>query len=264
MTKTTEGKTDKQPQYSAPAVDKALDVIELLAAQVNGLPLAEIATQLNRTISEIYRVALALSSRGVISQDASSERYFLTGKLFELTHRHPPTERLIGLATPLMQALAERMEQSCHLAVLDRDAVLIIASVASPLPMNYSVRVGARFPALETSSGVVLVAYQQAEQWPQWIAAAPGIAPQQLQERLLSASTNASEELLSPIVQGVTNLSFAIRDHRGAAVAALTVPFLSQVGLRVDLASARAMAQQTANRLAGLLGFAQAGVGAAT
>jgi len=245
----------QQAQYSAPAVDKALDLIELLASQPDGLGLAEIAAQLERTMSEIYRVAIALVARGVIAREATSERYFLTGKLFELSHRFPPIERLLGVATPLMRALADRMEQSCHLAVLDREAVLIVAGAESPLPMNYRVRVGARFPALETSSGVVLVAYQPRAQWSSWIDAVPSIPKDQLSARLESALELGSEELSSPIVRGVTNLSFAVRDHRGTAVAALTVPFLSQVGLQVSLAQVRPMAQEVADQLSAFLGF---------
>ena len=244
----------QQAQYSAPAVDKALDLIELLASEPDGLALAEIATKLDRTMSEIYRVAIALVARGVIAREAASERYFLTGKLFELSHRFPPIERLLGVATPLMRALADRMEQSCHLAVLDREAVLIVAGAESPLPMNYRVRVGARFPALETSSGVVLVAYQPRTQWHAWIDGVPAIPREQLEGRLESALALGSEELSSPIVRGVTNLSFAVRDHRGTAVAALTVPFLSQVGLNVSLAQVRPMAQETADQLSAFLG----------
>jgi len=248
-------KSDQPAQYSAPAVDKALDVIELLASQPDGLALADIASQLERTMSEIYRVAIALVARGVIARETTTERYFLTGKLFELSHRFPPIERLLGVATPLMRALADRMEQSCHLAVLDREAVLIVASAESPLPMNYRVRVGARFPALETSSGVVLVAHQPRAQWDSWVQAVPTLPSGQLLQRLESALTRAAEELTSPIVQGVTNMSFAVRDHRGTAVAALTVPFLSQVGMHMGLADVRPMAQRTADELSAFLGF---------
>lgn len=255
MSKDPETKPERQAQYSAPAVDKAFDVVELLAAQPDGLSLAEIASQLNRTMSEIYRVAIALAARGVIAQEATSERYFLTGKLFELAHRFPPTERLLGVATPLMRVLADRIEQSCHLAVLDRDAVLIVACEESPLPMNYRVRVGARFPALETSSGVVLVAHQARANWERWIAAVPSLPRQPLLKRLDAAFANGAEQLASPIVHGVTNLSFAVRDHRGTAVAALTVPFLNQVSLHVELPGVRPLAQQTADELSAFLGF---------
>lgn len=248
-------KVDKQVQYSAPAVEKALDVIELLAMQANGLSLSDIAVQLGRTMSEIYRIALVLSSRGVIAQEATSDRYFLTGRLFELSNRYPPTERLLGMAIPAMQSLATRIEQSCHLAVLDREAVLIVACAESPLPMSYRVRVGSRFPALETSSGVALVAYQPRAEWERWIGGVPKMGREQLVQRLESALRLASEELPSPMVQGVTNVTYAVRDHRGVAVAALTVPFLSQAGLHVDLPSVRPMAREVAVQLSSFLGY---------
>ncbi|MCW8206283.1 IclR family transcriptional regulator [Verminephrobacter aporrectodeae subsp. tuberculatae] len=242
-------------QYAVPAVEKALELIELLASQAKGLTLVEIAAQLQRSMGEIYRVAIVLAARGVIVQEAASERYFLTGKLFELAHRHPPTARLLDMAEPLMRTLAERMEQSCHLAVLDRDAVLIVACAESPLPMNYRVRVGVRFPALETSSGVVLVAHQPRAHWERWMAHVAALPRARLQQRLEAALAQGAEEMPSPMVQGVTNLSYAVRDHRGMAVAALTVPFLSQSVLRVDLPGVRPMVQQAAGTLSAFLGF---------
>ena len=42
--------------YSAPALEKGLDIIELLSDTKSGLSQAEIAKKLNRTVNEIYRM----------------------------------------------------------------------------------------------------------------------------------------------------------------------------------------------------------------
>src|ERR1700675_4903352 len=75
-------------RYAVPALDRGLDVIELLAREIDGLTLNEIARLLGRTSSELFRTLNALCRRGYIGQDG--DRYSLTLKLFELAHRHKP------------------------------------------------------------------------------------------------------------------------------------------------------------------------------
>src|SRR5207302_8512968 len=73
-------------RYAAPALDKGLDVIELLARETDGLTLNEIARVLGRTSSELFRMVNALCRRGYIGKQ--DDRYVLTLKMFELAQRH--------------------------------------------------------------------------------------------------------------------------------------------------------------------------------
>ena len=45
------------------------------------------------------------------------ETYSLTTKIFELSHVHPPTARLLIDAMPVMQELSNSIDQSCHMTV---------------------------------------------------------------------------------------------------------------------------------------------------
>ena len=53
---TPEAPNDGRTIYSTPALEKGLDVLELLARQREGLTKSEIARRLDRTISEIHRL----------------------------------------------------------------------------------------------------------------------------------------------------------------------------------------------------------------
>jgi len=57
-------------RYSAPALEKGLDVIELLAAEQHGLSLQEIARALERTATEIFRMLDVLVRRGYLARRA--------------------------------------------------------------------------------------------------------------------------------------------------------------------------------------------------
>src|ERR1700735_1345861 len=120
--KLLQGHAEEKTSYATPALEKGLDVIELLAHQPGGLTKSEISRELKRTVSEIFRMLLCLERRGYISQ-VTEERYALTLKLFKLVRGHPPTERLIADALPVMNRLSHETLQSCHLGVLETDRI---------------------------------------------------------------------------------------------------------------------------------------------
>ena len=151
--------TDKKQKSPVPSVQKAFDVLELLAGSEEGLTMNEITETLDRTMGELYRIVVYLTERRYLVQNSDSGRYSLTLKLFELSHRHDPTERLITRAQPILEKIAARTEQSCHIGVLNRNNVLVLSSVQSPRPAGYSVRTGALFPVDRTSSGHVILAF---------------------------------------------------------------------------------------------------------
>ncbi len=55
-------------RYRAPALDKGLDILELLAEEEAGLTQAEIAKRLDRGASEFYRMLDRLVKRGYVSR----------------------------------------------------------------------------------------------------------------------------------------------------------------------------------------------------
>ncbi|MEA3094160.1 MAG: hypothetical protein QOJ04_5502, partial [Caballeronia sp.] len=62
-------------RYSAPALEKGLDIIELLASHPEGLSLADLGKTLGRTTAEIFRMVVTLETRGYLL--AIGDRYVL-------------------------------------------------------------------------------------------------------------------------------------------------------------------------------------------
>lgn len=87
-----------EDRYRAPALDKGLDILELLAAQPQGLTRAEIIKEIERSASEIYRMLERLVARQYVMRTQEGDRYALSLKLFALAHMHPPMQRLINQA----------------------------------------------------------------------------------------------------------------------------------------------------------------------
>ena len=136
--------------YTAPALDKGLDILELLSENKEGLTQAEIANRLNKSVNEIYRMISTLRNREYVDFDEDEDRYNLSYKILNMTAKFEPVKTLISKAIPIMKEIAIKANQSVHLAIYTRGKILIIAQEDSPSSFNYHVSVGATFDLLET------------------------------------------------------------------------------------------------------------------
>lgn len=249
----------RQTRYRVPAVDKALDILELLSTEASGLTMAALAERLGRTISEIYRTVQLLEARGYLERNADGDRYATTMKLFRLAHAMPRVHSLSAQALPIMEELARDIEQSCHLAVLDGLDILVIAQVDSPLPRQYSVTLGARLPVWEASSGNLLLAQlPEARLETLFRSMTRIVAPemlQQLRQRVAEIGSSGKEERESYFVSGLLTISRPIYNHFGTTVAALTVPFLHHKRVVVTPAEASERLDAAARKLSRELGY---------
>jgi DNA-binding IclR family transcriptional regulator len=215
--------------YATPALEKGLDILEFLAHDPNGATMSQLARELNRTVSEIFRMLLCLERRGYITQ-VEKDRYTLTLKLFQLVQEHPPTERLMVDALPVMQRLAHDTLQSCHLGVLEGDRIVILAQVNAPTNLGFYVRVGSTVDLMTSASGYVILAHQdeahRARTLANWSHETGQQPPADLEVHLERLRRIGHEKRASYLVKGIVNISFPIFDDRGSPLGALTVPYI--------------------------------------
>ncbi len=221
---------DDNDRYRAPALDKGLDILELLAHTDGGLTQAEIAKALAKSPNEFYRMLDRLVRRGYVRRQ--DDRFFLTLKLFGLAHFHAPVRRLVSFATPIMREFANKAEQACHLAIYDRGSVVVIAQQESPTYWGISIRVGATISLFNTGSGHVLLAFRDAAQREMMIAEQERLKadtrrPDDLDVRLAAIVERRFETMDSLQTRGVRNVSAPVLALDGNALAALTCPYIA-------------------------------------
>ena len=224
---------DTADRYRAPALDKGLDIIEMLAAQPEGRTRAEITRMLDRSPSEIYRMLERLVARGYVMRDSGGDRYQLSLKLFALAHAHPPTRRLAAVAQPLLDAFAAETRQSVHLSMPDRGALLVVAQ-ASPLAhYEFRIKIGARLEFVGTGSGMMLMAAQDpvllAERLAGWGAALPQGDLARISPALDSLRGQGWRIGPSNHLRGLLDISVPVTILDGGADAVVTCPYLPRV-----------------------------------
>lgn len=232
--KMTKKAAETEPQtYAAPALEKGLDILEMLCNAEAPITQKDIAQGLGRTVGEIYRMLAVLVSRNYVTQ--IGDAYSITTKLFELAHINPPTHRLLTEARPLMQKLASELDQACHLTVYNQGRQTVISKVDSPSGMGFSVRVGSELDVLISASGRVLLAFQDEGtkklRIEESVQRRPNHADPQIERILDFVRQRGYESIPSVQVRGLYAVAFPILDSQGHAIAALTVPYAERIDL---------------------------------
>jgi len=252
---------DTPKKYSAPALEKGLDILELLASEDSGLILSEIARALSRSVGEIFRMLAVLEQRGYVAQDSGSGRYMVTTFLFELAHRLPTVRRLTAVAAPRMQALAREIRQSVHLGIITNNEVLVVGQCDSPTANVMSVRLGAVIELWNASSGRVIMAHLPEDEVDMLFADVPlpvGVSRADLERDLKKIRADGHEVRDSFVVRGIVNVSAPVLDHSGQAIAALTVPHIERKGDPVSFETCRLKVISAARELSIALGAGNA------
>ncbi len=218
--------------YRVPALERGLDVLELLAA--SGVPMtqADMARALGKGSSELFRTLTALDCRGYVQRDPISGAYGLTLRLAELGRRHRPHEGLLRAAERPMRTLIEVTGESCHLSVLHRGRLLVLAQEECPARVRLSVAVGSIILPRQAASGRLLLAMLDDETREATLAEDPGwralAEPEREAERarLAIVKERRYEAATGETVAGVSDLSVLIGSPRTAPRAALAIAAL--------------------------------------
>jgi DNA-binding IclR family transcriptional regulator len=254
-------RTNTRREYSAPALEKGMDIIELLAEAETGLTVSDIAQRLKRRMSELFRIIIVMERRHWLQKDPESSRYSVTYHVLKMAHRGTPAQSLTMAAAPVMNELSARINQSCHLVVISgTEGLVILRQENHRRHANFAVRVSANI-RLETScSGNVLLAHLEPEEREALLHALPrpwGVTRPKLEKALAKIRSRGFEVRRSPTTAGVTDISYPIRGFDGKVVAALTIPYLHVLdnSLPTTVEQSRELLEDAARRISISLGW---------
>ncbi|KCZ54799.1 hypothetical protein HY29_13450 [Hyphomonas beringensis] len=246
--------------YKAPALEKGLDILECLATVRVPQSISDIARNLGRSRSEIYRMVVVLEARGYVERTDDPEKLQLSNRLFEIGMRSPPKMNLHEAALPEMSALASRMMQSIQLAVISSDQIVVIARTESPDDVGFSVRLGHRRSIMKSASGLVLFAFASPAQKTKILAdlkagGASAAEIDSLEGQCEQVRETGHVCMPSRMVDGVTDIGAPIFDSASSgAVASLTVPFVVTRRAAVTVEDAPGLVAEAAGRVSAALG----------
>jgi len=260
-------KKKKEPvEYAAPALTKGLDILELMAAESEGLTLGEIAERLNRSKGEIFRMLAVLVQRNYMRVEPKSDTYTLTLKLFEIAHQTTQIKLLSNAAIPIMRSLTKTIEQSCHLVIPSSGRGLVIAQQDNPGDRHFGVRLGSEVPLVDSCSGHIILAYSNTETQAEMLASQPNkfkknISKAQLTTLARRIQSQGFEKIKSIQIQGVVDIGYPLFDYSGHLIGTLVVPYIEYLNgaPKFKIKGAQEQLRLAAMAISDALGYQAAG-----
>ena len=125
--------------YSAPAVDRTLDILEFMAVHPRPYGATELSRCLNIPINSVFRILKRLTDREYTIQDPFSDGYQLSTKVFSLGMSLYTRFELRQRARPHLEWLCRETEETCQLQIPHGDMVLVLDTVSPEV--SYYIRV---------------------------------------------------------------------------------------------------------------------------
>ena len=142
------------------SVERALQLMELLARENREMSLTEISKAMNRPKSTVYGLLATLRGYRYIDQSPVTGRYRLGVRLFELGHLVARGWDVREAAKPVMQRLNTQTGEMVQLATEEQGEVLYLEKLDSTHILRIVSDTGARLPMHCTGLGKVLLAYK--------------------------------------------------------------------------------------------------------
>ena len=234
----------KKTNYSAPALEKGLDIIELLSSEPDGLRANELAERLKKTYSELFRMLVVLEQRSFIECVSDTDKFKLSIKFFSLANRFTPLKKLHNVSSPTLRELAFEIEQSCHIVAFYSGEGHVVVQQDPISDRIFSVRLGSTVSMLDTCSGKIILSNASDIQKSGMLKLMKDkYSSDQINKCTKSIQSLKKQSLLklpSKQVHGVCDIGYPVFDSAGEILAALVVPFMEYLDgsnrLNLDLA----------------------------
>lgn len=218
-------------RYLINSILRACGILKSLSGERGAFKLSELAGLLHLDRSTAYRILLSLENCGMVERNEKTGEYSLGLGAFEIGSAYLRRVDLVEVAKPIMADLAQKIQETVHLAVLSETEILYLDKVDSPRSVGVISKLGQRGPVYCTALGKVLLANLPPQDRARILAQ---IRFQPFTPRTITSRRKLVEELnrvhrqgyaqdFREIEEDVECIAAPIRDHLGNVVAALSV-----------------------------------------
>lgn len=210
------------------SVNKICKILNCFTSDDPVLGNAEIAAKLNMNASTVHHLVRTLCEEGILIRD-DRRKYRLGWKLLEWGNQVMFQQEIYSGAIPIVEELVRKFNGTVHIGMFDRGDVVFILKVSSKDSIQVSTHVGSRTPAYCTSTGKVLLSFNQSflahttergllPRAPNTITCMKQFQDelQQIRNRGYSISNNENEH-------GLYGIAAPIRSYAGRTIAALNI-----------------------------------------
>jgi DNA-binding IclR family transcriptional regulator len=144
---------------SVPALEKALSILEMLAASRAGLSLPEIVKRSGLPKSSVHCILVTLLRQGYLHRNENTGRYMFGLKLFSFANMALSGLKLREQAIPHLYSLMQQTTLTTHMAILEHGEALLIVKVDGIGVSPLATWLGKRMEVHCTGLGKALIAH---------------------------------------------------------------------------------------------------------
>jgi len=164
VTKRADDRVPVERHDTVHSIERALQMLEVLASSRKGLTLSQVARSLEVARSSAFYILNTLEKSGYVHRGSARGRYTFTPKLFELAARSLTGLGIRERAAPFLRALMDQTGLTVHLAAISQNEVVVIDKIAPAAIQPLATWVGKRLPIHCTGAGKSLMAFLPEEQ----------------------------------------------------------------------------------------------------
>lgn len=152
----SEDRADNPVVQKAQSFQRGIDVIRAFDGAHPKMTLSQVAKRTDLTRATARRFLYTLIDIGYMDTDGRG--FWLTPRVLELGFAYLSSLGIPEIATPHLQRLTQKVNESSSVSILDGADIVYVARVPMRRIMTVAISVGTRFPAYATSMGRVLLA----------------------------------------------------------------------------------------------------------
>ena len=223
--------SNPKERYSINSIIRASRILKCLSGGKSHFKMSELARQVGLDRSTTYRILVSLEQAGFVEKDEKAGTYSLGLAAFEIGNAYLSQMDLIQVSKPIMTDLAQKVQETVHLAVLSDTEIVYVDKCDSPRSLGVISKIGQRGPVYCTALGKTLLAFQSEDEQSRIIHKIR-MAP--LTSRTITSKQKLVEELRGIRKQGyaldrreieedVECIGAPIRNHIGDVIAAISI-----------------------------------------
>lgn len=219
-------------------VGKALEILDLVASFGRPVRFSDVLEKADFPKATVYRFIQTLTSQGMLSYDRERQTYAPGIRLVRLAHSAWQQSSLAPIARPLIDALAQEVGETVHLAQLDHAQVLYVDKIVPGQPIEMYSQAGKVGPAYCTGVGKAMMAYLE----PEHLAAV--IAQQSF--HVFTELTLANEQALRAELIDIRSNGYGFdREEHEPNIICVALPILTAQGRVLGALSVTSSTQRT-------------------
>ncbi|MFI3172234.1 MAG: IclR family transcriptional regulator [Eubacteriales bacterium] len=155
----------EKSKYSAPAVERALEILEIMVQNNKSFTATEMAGILGVSVNSVFRIFIELERRYYVLKDPSDSSYELTPKIYYLGTALKERVSIVTGARTYMKRLFRTTNETVVLTIMNEEyQTVVVDQLVSKQPVKFVSTVGFAYDTYNNAMGKAMLAYMSEDE----------------------------------------------------------------------------------------------------